>query len=418
MRRVIRWTVILGVLSALGWAAAGPVATYWKEYSRITYREAAVTRGKIVSVVNATGTIKPVRQVTVGSFVGGPIVKIFVDYNAAVEKDQVLAKIDPQLYEAAVNRDKASLALSKASVAKVEAQLKQAENNFKRAEALRAENKNFISDQEMDQFRYTYLALVADLAVAKTQVDLAQANLDQSITNLGYTIIRAPEAGIVIDRKIDMGQTVQAQFQTPELFIVAPDLKAKMYVHANVDETDIGMIRKAQAAGQPVRFTVDSYPDDLFEGTIFQVRQSATTTQNVVTYPVVVSAKNPDLKLMPGMTANLSFQLREVTDVLRLPNAALRFYPQREQVRPEDREILDIKGAAKEEAEAVSTTPSADEKAELRRQRSHRHVWVVDGDFLRAVPVVIGISSNHHTEVVSGDLHEGDKLVTGIKPKE
>ncbi len=418
MKRIIRWTIILGVLGTLGWLGYAPVVTYFKERYRITYREAAVTRGKIVSVVNATGTIKPVRQVPVGSFVGGPIVNIYVDYNATVEKDQILAKIDPQLYQAAVSRDKASLALSKASVTKVEAQLKQAENNFHRAEALRAENKNFISNQEMDQFRYTYLALKADLAVAKTQVDLALANLNQSMTNLGYTIIRAPESGIVIDRKIDMGQTVQAQFQTPELFIVAPDLKAKMYVHASVDETDIGRIRQAQAEGQPVRFTVDSYPDDLFAGTIFQVRQSPVTVQNVVTYPVVVAAKNPELKLMPGMTANLSFQLREVHDVLRIPNAALRFYPPREQVRPEDREILDIKEIATADAEATSTTPSADQKAELRRQRQRRHVWVVDGDFLRAVPVVIGINSNQYTELVSGELREDDKLVTGIKAKQ
>jgi HlyD family secretion protein len=418
MKRLLRWLIILTVLGGLGWLAAGPIATYWQERNRITYREAAVTRGQIVAVVNATGTIKPVRQVTVGSFVGGPIIEIFVDYNAAVDKDQILAKIDPQLYEAAVARDKASLALSKAAVLKAEAQLKQAENNLHRAETLRAEKESFISAQEMDQFKFTYLGLKADLEVAKTQVELAEANLKQSRTNLDYTEIKAPEAGIVIDRKIDPGQTVQAQFQTPELFIVAPDLKAKMYVHANVDEADIGMIRKAQAEGQPVRFTVDAYPDDRFNGKIFQVRQSSTTTQNVVTYPVVVSAKNPDLKLMPGMTASLSFQLREVNNVLRIPNAALRFYPQREQVREEDREILEIKGIAKEEAENTSTTPSADEKYELRRQRNRRHVWVLDGDFLRAVPVVTGVSSNQHTEVVSGELTEGDKLVTGIQPKQ
>jgi HlyD family secretion protein len=418
MKRLIRWTIIFGVIGTLIWLTSWPVATYLQERSRITYREAPVTRGKIVAVVNATGTIKPVRQVSVGSFVGGPIVKIYVDYNAAVTKDQILAKIDPQLYDAAVLRDSASLALSKASVLKAEAQLKQAERNLTRAEALRAENTSFISAQEMDQFKYTYLSMKADLAVAVTQVELAEANLKQSKTNLAYTVIRAPEAGVVIDRKIDTGQTVQAQFQTPELFIVAPDLKAEMYVHANVDEADIGMIRKAQAEGQPVRFTVDAYPDDLFEGKIYQVRQSSTTTQNVVTYPVVISARNPDMKLMPGMTASLSFQLREVQNVLRIPNAALRFYPQREQVRPEDREILEIKGIAREESENVATTPSAEEKAELRRQRSRRHVWIHDGDFLRAVPVVTGVTSNQHTEVVSGALSEGDKLVTGIQPKQ
>jgi HlyD family secretion protein len=418
MKRLIRWAIILGILVGLGWLAAGPGLAYWKERNRINYREAAVTRGKIIAVVNATGTIKPVRQVTVGSFVGGPIIKINVDYNDLVTKDQVLAKIDPQLYEAAVARDRASLERSKADVQKAEAQLNQAKNNLARAESLRQQNKNFISDQEMDTFKYTYEGLKADLEVAKTSVSLAQANLDQSVTNLGYTDIKAPEPGVVIDRKIDQGQTVQAQFQTPELFIVAPDLKAEMYVHANVDEADIGNIRKAQAENQPVHFTVDSYPDDRFDGRIFQVRQSSTTTQNVVTYPVVVSARNPDLKLMPGMTASLSFQLKEVQGVLRIPNAALRFYPQREQVRVEDREILEIKGVAKEESDASSSTPSADEKVELRRQRHQRHVWVVDGDFLRAIPVVTGITSNQYTEVVSGDLKEGDKLVTGILPKQ
>ena len=308
MKRSMQWSIALVVLGLGGWLGTDFAVKYWQERTRVAYREAAVTRGAIVAVVNSTGTIKPVRLVPVGSFVGGPIIKILVDYNAEVAKDQILAIIDPQLYEAAAARDRASLARSIADVQRVEAQLQQADNNLKRAESLKAENKDFISAQEMDQFKYGYLALKADLAVAKTSVALAQANLDQSVANLNYTVIRAPEAGIVIDRKIDPGQTVQAQFQTPELFIVAPDLKVEMYVHANVDEADIGMIRKAQASNQPVRFTVDSYPDDLFEGKIFQVRQSSTTTQNVVTYPVVVSAKNPDLKLMPGMTANLSFQ--------------------------------------------------------------------------------------------------------------
>jgi HlyD family secretion protein len=191
-----------------------------------------------------------------------------------------------------------------------------------------------------------------------------------------------------------------------------------MRVFASVDEADIGLIREAQRTGQPVRFTVDAYPDDLFEGTIFQIRKNSTTTQNVVTYPVVVSAPNPDLKLLPGMTASISFQVGEAKDALRVPNAALRFYPQREQVRPEDRPLLESGAVTPgEDEERTDVVRSAEEKAEIRRKRNRRHVWVVDGDFLRAVPVETGLSDSTNTELVSGDLKPGDKLVTGIQPK-
>jgi HlyD family secretion protein len=416
MKRLIRWLVILGVLGGVGWAIAAPVAGWLRERSRVTYREAVVTRGRIVAVVNSTGNVKPVRSVSVGAFVSGPVVEICVDFNDEVKKEQVLAKIDPKIYEAAVAGSRAALATRRAEVKRTKANLQQACNNEKRALTLQAQNKNFISDQEMDQFKYAKLSLDADLLVAETSVEQAQAALEKAEADLAYTIIRSPVDGVVIDRKIDPGQTMTAGFQTPEMFIVAPDLKAEMHVYANVDEADIGMIRKAQEAGQPVRFTVDAYPDDLFEGKIFQIRKSSTTTQNVVTYPVVVSAPNPDLKLLPGMTANLSFQLQEVHNVLRVPSAALRFYPQREQVRPEDRVLMENKAPeAKKDDDNSATSASAEEKAELRRNRNRRHVWVVDGDFLRAVPVVTGVSSNQYTEVVSGDLHEGDKLVVGLQ---
>jgi HlyD family secretion protein len=417
MQRLLRWSLVLGVLAAAAWAISGPGLTYLKERNRVHYREADVTRGRIVAVVNATGTIKPVRSVQVGSFVSGPIESIYVDFNDEVKKDQVLAKIDPQIYKANVARDEAIWATRKADVARVTAQLQQARNNEKRSLALRAQNRSFISDQEIDQYKFGRMALEADLAVAERSVEQAKASLEQSLANLGYTHIKAPVDGIIIDRKIDPGQTVAAQFQTPELFVVAPDMKKEMRVFASVDEADIGLIRQAQESGQPVRFTVDSCPDDLFEGTIFQIRKNSTTTQNVVTYPVVVSAPNPDLKLFPGMTANISFQLKETGAVLRIPNAALRFYPQREQVREDDRELLENKGPAAGEADEQASYASAQEKAELRRKRNRRHVWVRDGDFLRAVEVVIGLSNNQHTELVSGDLRDGDRLVTGVQPK-
>ena len=419
MRKLVRWTVILLMLGGGGSAAYWAGARYMKERRRVSYRVAEVTRGKVVAVVNSTGTVKPVLSVSVGSFVSGPIEALYVDFNAEVKKGDLLAKIDPRLYAANVARDRAQLATRKAEVQRVTAQLQQAKNDEARAQALRAENRGFLSDTEMDQFKFNRMGLEAQLAVAEASVLQAQASLENSEANLGYTEIRSPVDGMVIDRKIDPGQTLAAQFQTPELFIVAPDLKKEMHVFASVDEADIGLIRQAQERDQPVRFTVDAYPDDLFEGKIFQIRKSSTTTQNVVTYPVVVSAPNPDLKLLPGMTASLSFQVTESSEVLRIPNAALRFYPQREQVRLEDRKLLEGgPTSADEDQNRADSHLSAEEKAALRRQRNRRHVWVQDGEFLRAIEVVTGLSDSKYTELVSGNIAEGHQLVTGIQPKE
>ncbi len=418
MYRIIRWVIFLGVLGGAAYFGINQGLAYLRQRSKIQYREAPVTKGRIASVVNATGTIKPIRSISVGSFVSGPIEAIFVDFNDEVKKDDVLATVDPKIFKAAVARDQAQLATRKAEVDRVKAQLQQAKNNEARGMALRKENKSFLSDSEMDQYRFNREALEAELLVAYASVEQADANLLNSKANLEYTKILAPADGVVIDRKIDPGQTMAAQFQTPELFVVAPDMKKEMRVFASVDESDIGMIREAQQTGQPVQFTVDAYPDDLFEGKIFQIRKSSTTVQNVVTYPVIVSAPNPELKLLPGMTASISFQLRAKDDVLRIPNAALRFYPQRDQVRLEDRQILENRiTATPDTEEQANKTASASEKADLRRQRNRRHVWVQDGDFLRAIEVIIGISSSNYTELVSGDLKEDHKLVTGIQPR-
>jgi HlyD family secretion protein len=424
MRRLIRWGIVLGVLGAIGWAAAVPGARYLKERRKVTYREAEVTRGRIVSVVNSTGTVKPVQSVPVGSFVSGPIDEIFVDFNDEVKKGQLMARIDPRIYKANVARDDAVLATRRAEVDRVKAELQQAKNDEARAYALQAENKTFISAAEIDQFKFKRLSLEAQVVVAEANVRQAQANLDQSVANLEYTRITAPTDGVIIDRKVDPGQTVAASFQTPELFVLAPDLRKEVRVFASVDEADIGLISEAQRTRLPVRFTVDAYPGDLFSGTIFQIRRNSTTTQNVVTYPVVVSAANPDLKLLPGMTASISFQVGERAAVLRVPNAALRFYPQREQVRPEDREVLEGVAAAagkpedEDERERLEAMKSAEEKADLRRNRNRRHVWVKDGEFLRAVEVVTGLADGNNTELVSGDLKVGEKLVTGIQPRQ
>lgn len=417
MKRLIRWVVILGVIFGGLYAAAGPVGRYLKERKRVTWREAEVSKGRVVAVVNSTGTVNPVRSVKIGCFVSGPIESIFVDFNAEVKEGELMARIDPRIYNAAVARDRASLANQKATVDQIKAQLQQAINDENRSKALRSENKDFISDTEMDQFRFKRQALDAQLKVAESAVDQAQAMLTRSEADLKYTEIISPVDGMVIDRKVDPGQTVAASFQTPELFTLGPDMRKEMRVIASVDEADIGMIRQAKTSEQPVRFTVQGYPDDIFEGKISDVRMNSTTNQNVVTYPVVVSAPNPELKLLPGMTATISFQVGDAKDVLRIPNAALRFFPQREHVRPEDHKLLEANATATTTEESSDASRSADDIAEARKRRSKRHVWVVDGEHLRAVPVVTGINDSKHTEVVSGDLKEGMKLVTGIVPK-
>ncbi len=387
--------------------------------NRPHFREAEVTHGPIISVVNSTGTVKPVLSVAVGSFVSGPIESLHVDFNAEVKKGDLLAKIDPRVYDAAVARDRAILATRRADLERVKALLQQARNDEGRAHKLRAENRDYLSDTEMDKLTFARMSLEAEITVAESNIEQAAANLKNSEATLGYTEIRSPVDGIVIDRKIDPGQTLAAQFQTPEMFVVAPDMREKMHVFASVDEADIGLIRDAQLQKQPVRFTVDAYPDDLFEGEIYQIRKSSTTTQNVVTYPVIVAAPNSDLKLLPGMTASISFQIDETKDALRVPNAALRYFPLREHVRPEDRALLDgnerHNGNGKEDSDAATARRSAIEKAEARRKRNRRHVWVVDGEHLKAVEVVTGLSDNKYTAVVSDNLTLGQNVVTGTQ---
>lgn len=416
MSRMMKWGIGLAVVLVLAVIAASQAGLIKKP--AVNYREVEVTRGRIAAVVNSTGTVKPVRTVTVGSFVSGPIAAIYADHNAEVKKDDLLAKIDPRIYKAAVDRDQAILATQKANVEQTKAKLQQARNDEARSKALRAQNKGFISDAEMDQFRFGRMALEAQLALMEAGVAQAEATLNTSLLNLGYCEIRSPVDGTVIERKVDGGQTVAAAFQTPDLFVVAPDLRKEMHVYANVDETDIGLVDAAQKSEQPVRFTVSSEPDILFIGKIHQVRQKGTTTQNVVTYPVIVSVSNPDLKLKSEMTAHLSFQTGERKDVLRVPNAALRYFPPRDQVRKEDHKILDGNVRDEKDEEAVTVTRSADEIAEGRQKRHHRHVWVVgEGGLLRAIPVVTGLSDSKLSEIVSGDVAEGQKVVTGVRPR-
>ena len=470
MRKLVKslvWLLVLGALAGGGAAAYGPAARYWRERNRPKWRLADVSRGEIVAVVNSTGTVKPTLQITVGSFVSGPIVELHGEYNQEVRKDELLARIDPRIYDAALRQQTANLKTRQAEVARAKAQLQQAINDEKRAFKLRDEDPAFIAQAELDKFTFAKQALEAQLVLAEASVEQADASVANAQAQVDYTEIKSPVDGIIINRKIDRGQTLAAQFQTPELFIIAPEMKEKMHIHASVDEADIGLIRNAKLENLPVKFTIDAYPDDLFEGLIEEIRLSSTTTQNVVTYPVIVAAPNRELKLLPGMTASLSFQVDRRGEAIKIPNAALRFYPDARYVHPDDRSVLEgrsggaASGRAADSSESAAageanggdkprdgagdgggsaggsgsgeataaandadlanadeSTPdrqlSAAERTAARKRRSRRHVWVVEGDWLRAIPVETGLSDSRFSELVSGDIRPGAKLVTGI----
>jgi HlyD family secretion protein len=415
MKLLLKTFIAVVVIAGIGAAVYRPTMEYFDQRNRPQWRTAKVSRGRIVADVKSTGTIQPVLKVTIGSFVSGPITELHADFNQIVKKGDLLARIDPRLYKANVDQSKAMLATRKADVDRARALLRQAERDEQRAIALRDENEDFMSEKEMDALHFNRLSLEAQLKLAEAAVDQAQGALENAEANLEYTRILSPVDGMVIDRKIDRGQTLAAQFQTPELFIIAPDMEKTMHVFASVDEADIGLILKAQQRGLPVEFRVDAYPDEVFYGEIEQIRKNSTTTENVVTYPVVVAAPNPELKLLPGMTASLSFQVDERDGVLRVPNAALRFYPISSQVRPKDRKIL--LGDNDESESQDDQDLDEEDEAESRKANRH-HVWVEDGLLLRAVPIVTGLTDLKHSELVSGDLSAGDVLVIGTKPPE
>jgi HlyD family secretion protein len=362
-------------------------------------------------VVNSTGTIKPARQVTVGAFASGPIAEIFVDFNSIVTKGQLLARIDPRLQGAAVDRDRAALATQKAEKARIEALLQQAINNEERAKKLAAVNKDYLSDVEMDQYKFSRLSLQAQKQLAEAAIEQADASLKNSLANLEYTKIIAPEDGIIIERKVETGQTVAAVYQTPELFIMAPEMDKLMHVFATVDEADIGLIRTAQDQNRPVTFTVDAYPGELFKGKIFQIRKCATTNQNVVTYPVVIETPNDRMKLLPGLTANITFQIEVKENILRLPAAALRYLPPAHLIHPDDRHYLE--SLPKSEPDNVNLRPSANEKVDLAAKRKKRIAWIQEDQWLRAVPIELGLYDNQWAELRSDKLTEGQAVVTG-----
>ncbi len=366
--------IVLVVLGAAGYAA---YRQYFAAASELQYRTQAVEKGDIKQVVSANGTINPVTLVNVGTQVSGTVKKLYVDFNSKVEKGQILLELDDALLAAQQKQSQAN-ALSAA------ASLELATANETRVRSLF--EQEYASRLELD-------TAVQARKAAAAQLQLAHAAVEKDRANLAYTVIRSPVSGVVVDRSVDVGQTVAASLQTPTLFKIAQDL-SKMQIDANFAEADIGNIRVAQ----PVKFTVDAFAGRNFKGEVKLIRLSPTVQQNVVTYDVVVGVDNPEQILMPGMTAYVSIAVEERKDVLLVPNAALRFKP------------------ANAEAIKRNAGDAAAKGGKPKRDAFSGTVHVLQGGALVPVSVTLGITDNRNTEIVGGDLKPGDQVVVGDTP--
>ena len=352
--------LVVVIVAVAAWALSGG-----KKEEEINFKEEAVGLQTLQNSVTATGTIEAVTSVTVGTQVSGIVNKLYVDYNSQVKKGQVIAELDKTNLLSELNTAKANLESAQSSLNYQSANLNRYQTLYK---------KGLVAADDYENALLTYRQAKEQVATAKESVQKAQ-------TNLGYATITSPIDGTVVSKSVEEGQTVAASFSTPELFTIAKDL-TNMQVIADVDEADIGGVKE----GNRVTFTVDAYPDDTFEGTVKQVRLEATTNNNVVTYEVVISAPNADLKLKPGLTANVTIMTQERSGVLAVANKALRFTPTKETVG-KDIKIVDCKGKNK--------------------------VWTLNGKTLTAHPVTIGQSDGIHTEVIKG-VKKGQKIVTEI----
>lgn len=331
--------------------------------TEVKYESSKVSKQNISTSITATGTIEPVTEVEVGTQVSGIIDKIYVDYNSVVKKGQLIAELDKTNLLSELSSAKSNMESAKSN-------MEYQKSNYNRYKELYS--KGLVSADDYENAQLSYKQASEEYAIQKESVSKAQ-------TNLGYAIITSPIDGIVLSKEVEEGQTVAAAMETPTLFIIAQDL-TDMQVIADVDEADIGGVKE----GQRVTFTVDAFPDDLFEGKVTQVRQEATEESNVVTYEVVISAPNDDLKLKPGLTANVTIFTNERDGVLAVPSKALRFAPN-ENLLAEGESITDCKGKDK--------------------------VWMREGSIFKAVPVKIGVTNGTYTEIISG-LKEGDAVLT------
>lgn len=332
---------------------------------------APVTKRTITQIVEASGTINPVNTVSVGSTVSGLISAIYVDFNSVVKKGQLLAEIDPRTFQATVDQNLAAVNNAEAALAEVQATLEMSTKTYNRYKNLYS--RNFIPKSELDQAESDYKAGLAKVNAAKFKIQQTRAQYEQSLVNLNYTKVIAPVDGMIISREIDLGQPVAATLQAPELFTIAQDLE-EMQIEVNVSEADIGEVKE----GQNVIYTLDGYPNSEFEGKVTQVRISPTTVSNVVTYSVIVKVDNADLKLKPGMTANVSIITSEEKDVLCVPNRALKFTP------PENNQRYEQQG-----------------------------LWIVEKGKAHRVNIKTGATDDNYTQVISDEISEGTQVAVG-----
>jgi HlyD family secretion protein len=374
-RSRVPWLIGIAMVAA----AAGGALWYWWTSGTppVMYKTASVDRGPITAIVTATGTVNPVVSVQVGSQVSGKIAKLFADFNSVVKQGQTLAQIEQQPFLARVSQGRAAVKNARGNLAKAKNMAAQRKLERDRMAVLRPQA--FVSQADLDLAETNYRDATAQVEVAQAQLDQAQAALSSAELDLGYTTIYSPVNGIVVSRNVDVGQTVAASFQTPTLFIIAQDL-TQMQVNASVSESDIGGV----AEGKPANFRVDAYPKHFSEGVVTQVRNAPISIQNVVTYDVIITVDNRELKLKPGMTANVTIVTDHKEAPLRVPNGALRF--------------------------RMPNVP-IDKKA--------TRVWVLDRDNRpRQVGVATGIADSLSTEIVDGTLNEGDRVIVGIETSE
>ncbi|TET23870.1 MAG: efflux RND transporter periplasmic adaptor subunit [Candidatus Aminicenantes bacterium] len=424
-KKIILGVVILVVIAGI---VFGFAFFRGNKNNRIGYKKEAIDRGNIEALVVTTGTLNPVIIVDVGSQVSGKILKLYVDFNSLVQEDQVIAEIDQSLFLTRVKQNEANYLSSMATLEKAKVSLENNRKKYERAKNLF--NKTLISYEEFETVETQYFSSKADLQSQEARLEQAMSTLDSSKVDLSYTIIKSPIDGVVINRNINVGQTVAASFQAPVLFQIANDL-SKMQVECSVDEADIGKVKEEQK----VKFTVDAFPDENFAGIVSQVRYSPEVISNVVTYTTIVEVDNPELKLRPGMTATVSIVTEEVKMVLRIPVSALRFTPSPEEMKKifEDMQ-QEMRGDKPTQGEGTTTERRSGRQSQQMPDSGGQHstmlgsgqgqygsnmkqfsrVWIEDENGkLKLVFIKTGVTDNTYTEVTGGDLKEGQEVITG-----